>query len=293
MGRSAPHGQIRALRHVHHEDSRMAVGKTRVSPPDAPHAMVVTVLVDEQSPQVQLREHRHLIDRAAHLAQSFTAAGLPATWAVSDPAGSRLVEMLRADTAAEVALLVRESWLGECLPRGRARAELERRLTPARAAGMPMTSIVPYDLSVRCRLEIFARSGITALGGNADSRVVSAVAQPTSLPTHSRLRHGIWQLPVTIAWPTSARRMVVDFTSRGIRRRIRGQLTRGHAHLQIRLVDVPGRGSGGDRRLTRLVEQLTRLHVVDRCPVLSLRDAVAAWMPPTIRPQRSILRLAS
>src|SRR3954463_15433317 len=107
--------------------------------------LLITVQLDSAATGRQLERHQELAGVTRRLISLADAERPPITWAVSDPAPSAATSLLlQSAVEHEMALLGNVSWVGATAGRTRFARELVRRIMQARAAGLDVTSLVPY-----------------------------------------------------------------------------------------------------------------------------------------------------
>jgi hypothetical protein len=126
--------------------------------------------------------------------------GLPATWAVADPALSVATDSIRsAALHHEIAVLGDQAWLGFGCGRTRLDRELVRRFEGARKAGIAATTLALRNIEQVRDMDLLLDHGVTALRGPLVES--SAMARKLNSPP---IRYGIWQAPAAWRIPSIA-----------------------------------------------------------------------------------------
>lgn len=143
-------------------------------------------------------EHERQLDAiTGRLLELLHAYHLPATFAVADPLHSAATELITASPLAhELAVLGDASWIGRGAGRERFGRELDRRFHSARAAGLPVSSLVLRQVELAENFDLLSRHPITAIRSGTPS---TTFAQP------HLLRHGVWHMPTTMTLPLKTR----------------------------------------------------------------------------------------
>ncbi len=147
-----------------------------------PLGAVLSLSVDLESATGAAATDRETTEATVErLAGMLETAGVAAVWATGDPVGSRLVRLVR-DTCSshEIALLAERSVAG-----------FARRLAQARAAGIPVTTLVAGDDALIPSGELLAKHCISAVRAASPTGLRAASNPATGLET---LRFGLWQL---------------------------------------------------------------------------------------------------
>jgi hypothetical protein len=228
---------------------------------------------------------RHLIDLA-------DAHSLPVTWAVSDPAYSAATPSIqRSAVNHELAILGDASWLGPMAGRTRFARELARRVSHARDAGIPVTTLVPRVASIERHIDLVVKQRIAAVSGYAQEYDWSSGRGSRRTPR--ALHYGVWELPVSGGFPTGKHWLFPSgwLTWRQIRRAAIDAAT---YHLAI---DAPSLLEEGERSLQTvawLARRVAMLRTRGMLDVETLGEAAARLADvPTVSPQQSILRRAA
>jgi hypothetical protein len=231
-------------------------------------------------------EHGQELSRLTQqLIELANALSLPITWAVSDPAYSAATPLiLRSDVEHELAILGDANWLGPTAGRTRFARELARRVSHARNAGFPMTTLVPRVASVERHIDLVVKQRIAAVAG------VETSPSGRNVRTPRVLHYGVWELPLCGILPTSTRWTLLNGWSvwRGIRR------AAFEATMYHLVIDVPALLKDGPRAyrtVSRVLRQVTclRKRGLLRVETLGMTAARLASVP-AVSPQCSILR---
>ncbi len=163
--------------------------------------------------------------------------GLPATWAVAEPAA--WFPALRT-APHEVAVLGDASWTSPQAGRAGFLKELERRVAPARAAGLEVSSLIVADGGPPDHCDLLYKLGLRSVRG----------AEPVAGCAARNLRFGLWELPAALRFPAAgwlaswrraraARRMIAAGTSeqRPLHVALDGQLLAAGGVLMAQLLD--------------------------------------------------------
>jgi hypothetical protein len=219
---------------------------------------------------------------------------LPATWGISEPLTSPLVDRLTANPLSspphEIAVRLDPLWsipksrrmlLGELLTRYVRKAEL---------SGLPIATVFADEALVAGNYDLLVKRGITSLrrisaGGNRRGGAWSGPRQ---------LRYGLWEYGVCHASPE---RPLVP-------RRIHGLLTSGDRavsagstcvfHLSLETSQMADGNRWTWRNIERTLRLVARLRNNEGLRVEPLRKATGHLVAvPAAAPQRSILRRAA
>ena len=235
------------------------------------------------------KELAKLTQRLIELAD---AQSLPVTWAVSDPAYSAAAPaILRSAVNHELAILGDASWLGPMAGRTRFARELARRVSHARDAGIPVTTLVPRVAPVERHIDLVVKQRIVAVSGF--KQAYSAAKGRRSRLTPRALHYGVWELPVSGGVPTGKHWLFPSgwFTWRQIRRAAIDSAT---YHLAIDGPSLLDEGEHGVHTVARLVRRVALLRMRGLLCVETLGEAAARLADvPTVSPQQSILRRAA
>jgi hypothetical protein len=213
---------------------------------------------------------------------------MSATWGVADPVHSAATDRVRAASVAhEIAVLGDATWVGSQAGRARFAGELSRRVLKARAAGLPISTLIPAEVVLDDHLDLVVKNGITAVRGVVDHGGRSRrTAQPHAL------HFGLWEFPGSLRLPGDSRWLYGGgrgiWARRGLRRAAKGRRV---FHL---VVDAPRLGSSGTTAvstLERVLQYADRLRSAERLLVATLAE-VSGRLSQTrhTRPSRSILR---
>lgn len=251
--------------------------------------LLVSVHLDPVADGRPPRDERELANVTRTLIETADAHSLPVTWAVSDPAHSAATRwILRCSTEQELAILGDPSWLGPAAGRTRFARELTRRVSQARDAGIPVTSLVPRVASIERHVDLVVKSRITAVAG------VPETADDSGRALSPRAIHyGVWELPISSQLPAKRRWfMPAEWHAwRHIRRAATDAAT---FHLAV---DAPHLIELGPQTVTAVSTLLNRVaELRDRGMIrVETLGAAAARLAdvPAIAPQRSILRRAA
>lgn len=116
--------------------------------------------------------------------------GLPATWALAEPAAWR--PALRT-VPHEVAVLGDASWASPRAGRAGFLRELERRVAPARAAGIDVSSLIVADGGPPDHCDLLYKLGLRSVRG----------VEPVAGNAARNLRFGLWELPASLRFPAN------------------------------------------------------------------------------------------
>ena len=251
--------------------------------------ITVSVDLEPAAGQASVEHGRRLDETTDWLITTFGRLGIPATWAVADPAHSAATErLLTAELGHELAVLGDASWAGRQAGRSRFAQELARRVLGSRAAGIEVTSLVPRDVGVGEHVDLLLKHGLTAVRGDV---ALSLSRQP--LQPHA-LRFGLWEVPGSVRLPAQQTWLGGAGGGIAIRRAIRhAARQRLTFHL---VIDAWRLAAGKDQnrqtvdRTLRLVRQLRERQLL-RPETLADLAARLSHVPRS-QPARSILRPA-
>jgi hypothetical protein len=220
------------------------------------------------------------------------AQSLPATWAVSDPAYSAATpSILRSAVNHELAILGDVNWLGPMAGRTRFARELARRVSHARDAGIPVTTLVPRVAPVERHIDLVVKQRITAVSGFG--QVWSGARGRQTRVAPRALHYGVWELPVSGGLPTGKHWLLPSgwFTWRQIWRAASDAAT---YHLAIDAPALLEEGERGVQTVGWLVRRVALLRTRGLLRVETLGAAAARLANvPLVSPQQSILRRAA
>lgn len=253
--------------------------------------LVVTVDLEPVLRRASLEPMRRLDETTDWLIKTFGRLGIPATWAVADPAHSAATgRLLAAGVGHELAVLGDASWMGREAGRGRFAKELARRVLGSRAAGISVTSLVPRDVEIGDHVDLLVKYGVTAVRGGFESTGRGRRGQPRSL------HFGLWEVPSSMqlpgrsAWSFGVTALSGVVARRGIRRS-------GHRRRVFHLVVNAWRlatSSGRERQVLERTLCVARQARDQHTLRLDTLADVAARLScvPRVAPARSILRSA-
>jgi hypothetical protein len=234
---------------------------------------------------------RSSLDKAAAAILELLAEyALPATWAVSDPAGwTPARRVLSATSGSEIAILADESWTCGRAPRHLFGRQLAARVQRARAAGIEISSLALHTEAPAGHAELAIKLGITAV-----RHAPTSAAFPHQAARPRMLSSGLWSFPICVTVPGPSGWFSGDGS-----RKARALVDRGEADgrtLQLVAdVDAVARGGRSSRRgLERLLRHLQLRRKQGAIEVASFRATVARLAGRYQgQPSRSILRTAA
>jgi hypothetical protein len=220
------------------------------------------------------------------------AQSLPVTWAVSDPAYSASTPpILRSAVQHELAILGDANWLGPMAGRTRFARELARRVSHARDAGIPVTTLVPRVASIERHIDLVVKQQIAAVSGC--KRLSFAAKGRRSRLAPRALHYGVWELPVSGGFPTGKHWLYPSgwLTWRQIRRAAIDAAT---YHLAIDGPSLLEEGERGVQTVAWLIRRVALLRTRGLLCVETLGTTAARLADvPAVSPQQSILRRAA
>ena len=216
--------------------------------------------------------------------------GIEATWGVDDPASFGAVDQVnRSNFGHEVAVWGDSSWVGSAADRGTFSRELSHRVLSARAAGIPVSTLITPDVLVEDHLDLLVKHQITAVRGLVDRRGRSTrAAQP------HRLHYGLWEIPGSLRLPGDRRWAPGGGRTHqahcGIRR---AAAARSVYHLVIDAPQLSVAKTLARRGLDRVLRAAVQLRQQGQLYIEPLARSVdrLSWRRP-LTPSRSILRRA-
>lgn len=239
--------------------------------------------------QTALGQYRQLGQLANQLVTLMDGYGVPATWAIPDPAAHPLVPRLRAaGVRHEIALLGESSWIGPDVDRSRTLLELDRRLKEAQQAGLAVTSLVLRKTALTHDVELLARYGLTALRG-------AIARRKTRTQPPAEKRFGVWYTAPDAVLPARWLRLPpigpFGHAQRLIRRCAHDA---GSAHVAVDTSELLQNVRSGLRQLQRILRAIDSRRQQGQLAVETLAE-VARRNARAYRssPARSILRPAA
>ncbi len=263
--------------------------------------LVVTVDLEPGSVHTTLEQARRLDETTDWLIKTFGRLGLSATWAVADPAHSAATErLMAAELGHELAVLGDSSWAGREAGRGRFAHELARRVLGSRAAGIPVTSLVPRDVEIGDHLDLLVKHDMTAVRGPIHSTGRRLTGRQRTPAQPRTLHFGLWEIPGSVRLPDHGAWLAgLGLAGVMARRSIRRCAHQRHVfHLPVfHLVVDAWRLAAGRERDRRVLERtlsVARQAQEQHALRLSTLAEVAARLShvPRVDPARSILRPA-
>jgi hypothetical protein len=228
---------------------------------------------------------------ASRLLALFSRHEMAATWCVADPAVSAARGRIATFAEHELAILGDAAWVGREAGRGRFAHELNRRVSRARGAGLPIETLalrtpLPID-----HCDLVVKEGIIA------ARLASTPDLADSPRRHQgqTLRFGLWGFPVGIALPGTSRWLPGGGGTRRARFAIDEAISqRGLVHLAVDAAALAARGMSAERVLERVVDHVVRRRLHGLLTVATL-GALARELSQAHcgQPSRSILRPAA
>jgi len=245
---------------------------------------IALVSVDVCSQGLATAAARRTIDTTGRLIEMVRRYRLPVTWAALDPLRTAELDAAASlDGEQEVALLFESDGR-----RGTSRAAvadlLRHRVASARAAGCPVSSLVPLGRPLDGQFDLLSKHQISAMRGAASARAKSAAAVQPSMP-----HYGVWEIPVSLCMPQARRTY-----GNGVSRRVRRRPVQGHVfHWVIDAAELADAGFRGTRTVEGVMRQLAIWRDSGRIELATLRTLAARLShTPRQTPARSVLRLA-
>ncbi len=171
-----------------------------MSTPSRPGLLAISIDIELDAQHSGTRDQLALDRVAGRLLEMLTRSGLPATWAVADPAESAATEKLTAAGGHEIAVLGDAAWVGASAGRSRFGRELDRRLRHARSAGIAVSTLALRNVHLDAHLNLVVANGITAVRGpESAARGRHEFNQPQSLYA------GLWLMWPSIVLPGEMR----------------------------------------------------------------------------------------
>jgi len=255
--------------------------------------LCVTVDVDLADGTAAAKDQSALTTAARSLQSILGHHGVPAAWAMPDPAASPLAEsILNASAAHELALLADDSWAREGDSRGKFFQRLSGQLEHARARGIQISNLALARGAVIGHTDLLVKHGVQLVRDDPSTlRKTGWYGQFTAgrskaqLPTP--MRWGLWRLTPSICLPGNsftAVRRCLDSTSSAA-----GLIT-----LVLDLNELAAGGRSAMRLVDRVVSMLAR-RVERKSLTIEVPRDLAAHLSPTRQtaPARSILHRAA
>lgn len=261
--------------------------------PSALFAVSIDLELDPMRPE---RDQTRSLDTAAtNLMRLLARHRVPATWAVADPAISAATDQLLSDDLGhEIAVLGDPTWVGKEAGRMRFGRELARRVSHARAAGIPISTLALRGTELVDHLDLVVKQEISIV--RADYRDLSTgwFSRPIAqLP--AALRFGLWEIPPSMQmpvekgmrfWSSNRRR-----ARKGIDRAIQEQAV---FHLQIDALKFAERGESAERSLDQILRHASSRATENAIEIAPLRVVAQRLVGErTAAPARSILNPAA
>ncbi len=199
-----------------------------------------------------LMEHRQLASTCSQLIQLLSRLGIPATWAVADPAQFAATdEILSTDLPHELGIMGDASWIGPTAGRTRFARELFRRVQSARARDLSVSTLLLRNTQLQDNLDLLVKQQVTMVRPCLQSQTDSIRVGPVKT-----LRFGVWQLPASAVFPHASRWLPV-ISSFAIGQGLRRSLASGQTtHLGIDAPKLSRLGSRGIQSLERLLRDV-------------------------------------
>jgi hypothetical protein len=247
-----------------------------------------TVQLDPPAEHPNIQCHDELAGVARRFIALMDTHRLPTTWAVSDPAHSAATALvLRSAVEHELAILGDSNWVGPTAGRTRFAREFTRRVMQARAAGLPVRSLVPRVATIEWHIDLIVKQHITAICGIVQPQTARDTAAPRAI------HYGVWELPVTGKLPLEC--TWFSRRERSLWRRIRrAALEAGAFHLLIDAPAIAGEGQRAEKSVAWLIRRVAELRDRGLAEVQTLGAAASRLASvPAPKPQHSILRRAA
>jgi len=251
--------------------------------------LIVSVDLEPGMEQTRADQPRRLVEVIDWLIATFNRLGMRATWAAADPVHSAATERLLASGVGhEMALSGDAGWVGPRAGRARFAQELTRRLYGSRAAGIPVTSLVPRNVEPEAHVDLLVKHGVTAVRGGTTDRRSRRSWRPRPV------RFGLWEMPVAARVPggrgwTAGYRPGLGIR-RGLRRAVR---QRSLHHLAVDAWQMAAIGERERRSLDVTLRAADRLRERRVLRIVTLAEMAAELSAvPYTTPARSILRPA-
>lgn len=237
--------------------------------------------------------------QACELVRLVAELGLSAAWSLPHPGRGPIGEAIRHTNSQELAIAAEAIWAGPQVSREAFSRELTSRTIAAGRQGVDISTLFVGPGASLIHLDVAARAGIIGVCGQPVCARRSLLARvwrqgDSSAPKPNLIRHGLWQLPITVRYPL-ADRFSLASVSRQTIRRVRDAIDAGawlHVNVDVATVCLGGRGrmKSTERVLTYLMQR----QIVGDITVASVRTAVAELSGQYRRsPAESILRRAA
>lgn len=163
---------------------------------DARGQLVVSLDLELELQRESLARQRALDTLTRQLVSLLDQHGLPATFAVADPALSAATETITASRGGhELAVLGDSTWAGPGAGRERFARELTRRFGAARAAGLNISTLALRHLEMAEHFDLLPKQAITVLRTDPVSPRRAQCVPPQVI------RFGVWQAAATLRLP--------------------------------------------------------------------------------------------
>ncbi|MBN1852195.1 MAG: hypothetical protein JW829_05695 [Pirellulales bacterium] len=193
--------------------------------------------------------------------------GIPATWAIAEPAtSSKATRLWSSRIGHDVALLGEPNWVGSRVGRGLFARELSRRIGQAEALGKAIRSFVPRDILVDESLDLLVQHGISAVRGMID---IAGRARHPAKP--HPLYFGLWEIPGSLQLPGTRRFVLGGGRGYTARSQIASAVERGGlCHLVVDLPRLAEAGRMAVWTLSRTLCFAARLHRKGRLEIVTM-----------------------
>ena len=231
-----------------------------------------------------------LDDACGRLLKMLEKRGLSATWAVDEPAHWSFAQQLTSARAPqEIAILAEPDWIGSAAGRTIFTQELGRRVLAARAAELPVSTLVPYESTVDDHLDLLIKHEVTAVRGVVDQDArASRPAQPNAL------HYGLWEFPGSLTLPGRSRWLPGGGGGWKARRKINRAIAAGEIfHLVLDLTAWAEQGAAAEQTLSKVLQHAEVKRGAGELQMLTLAQLAERLTPVRNNASsRSILRAA-
>jgi hypothetical protein len=231
------------------------------------------------------------------LLRIISGLGISATWFANDPASCLDVDrVLAISPVQEIGILADPSWSSPGIRRALLAHELSRRVKRAAAAGYAISTLALSTPVGVEHLGLLRKQGVAAIRSGPPSRSRSILRQSLArvwgtsvgeVAEPQLTRHGLWQTPITHAFPAQDR-FFPGGAVRGLLRAMDAALML-HLALDVDLISAGGRSV--IRHVERMLCAARRQQEAGRLLVMNVRE-LCRRLDAQLRgaPSQSILR---
>jgi len=249
--------------------------------------LVVSVDLEPSIDQRTNFDARHVSSIGKQILGMLARYNVPATWSLFDPGRSKAPRaILSGIVDHEIAVAGDQSWVGEEAGRTHFARELSRRVSGARSAGLPASTITLRNAELRENHDLLVKHDISMIRPGKVAR-----------NNHARdlkpcpVRYGVWQLPAHLQFP-GRRHWLPGGTVASARKAIqRAVAAKQVLHLSVNVPQLAKAGHSGVQALDWLLREayVKRQHGVLQIATLGeVADSLKAPRQPAH--SRSILR---